>query len=58
VWTETAKEEVWVLKKSGLVIVFNPLNTELYPICHLLALSGAHYIFHLSGLRVKVINMK
>ena len=32
---------------------FNPLNAELIPICHLPALLGAHYIFHVSGLRVK-----
>ena len=32
---------------------FNPLNTELSPVCHLLALLGAHHIFHVSGLRVK-----
>jgi hypothetical protein len=25
---------------------------ELNPICHLLALLGAHHIFHISGLRV------
>jgi len=31
----------------------NPLNTELNPIYHLLALLGAHHIFHVSGLRVK-----
>jgi len=31
----------------------NPLNAELNPICHLLALLGAHLIFHVSGLRVK-----
>jgi len=31
---------------------FNPLNAELYPICHLLALLGVHHIFHISGLRV------
>ena len=31
----------------------NPLNSKLNPICHLLALLGAHYIFHVSGLRVK-----
>jgi len=30
----------------------NPLNAELNPICHLLALLGAHHIFHFSGLRV------
>jgi len=30
----------------------NPLNAELNPICHLLALLGAHHIFHVIGLRV------
>ena len=32
---------------------FNPLNTELNPICHLLALLGAHPILHFSRIRVK-----
>ena len=32
---------------------FNPLKAELNPIFHLLALLGAHHIFHVSGLRVK-----
>ena len=32
--------------------MFNPLNTELNPICHLLALLGAHHIRHLSKIRV------
>ena len=32
----------------------NPLNAELNPICHLLALLGAHHIFHVSGLRVNI----
>ena len=32
--------------------VVNPLNAELNPICHVLALLGAHHIFHISGLRV------
>jgi len=36
------------------VISFNPLNAELNPICHLLALLGAHYILHVSRLRVNV----
>ena len=31
------------------------LNAELNPICHLLALLGAHTIFHVNGLRVKCI---
>jgi hypothetical protein len=33
--------------------VLNPLNSELNPICHLLALVGAHPIFHVSGIRLK-----
>jgi len=33
---------------------FNPLNAELNPICHLLALLGAHPILHISGIRVKL----
>jgi hypothetical protein len=32
----------------------NPLNTKLNPICHLLALLGAHHILHVSRIRVKV----
>jgi hypothetical protein len=31
----------------------NPLNAELNPICHLLALLGAHHILHVSRVRVK-----
>jgi septal ring factor EnvC (AmiA/AmiB activator) len=31
----------------------NSLNAELNPICHLLALLGAHPIFHFSRIRVK-----
>jgi len=33
--------------------IFNPLNTQLNPICHLLALLGAHHILHVSRIRVK-----
>jgi hypothetical protein len=33
-------------------ILFNPVKDELNPICHLLALLGAHHIFHVSELRV------
>jgi hypothetical protein len=32
---------------------FNPLNAELNPICHLLALLGAHHILHVSRIRLK-----
>jgi len=31
---------------------FKPLNTELNPTCHLLALLGAHHILHFSRIRV------
>jgi transposase len=31
-----------------------PLNSELNPICHLLALVGTHPIFHVSRIRVKL----
>jgi hypothetical protein len=34
--------------------LLNPLNAELNPICHLLALLGAHPILHVSRIRVKV----
>ena len=33
---------------------FNPLNAELNSICHLLALLGAHHIFHVSRIRINV----
>ena len=31
----------------------NPLNAELNPIFHLLALLGAHHIFHVSRIMIK-----
>ena len=33
----------------------NPLNSELNPIWHLLALLGAHHIFHVNGLSVNSV---
>ena len=33
---------------------FNPLNTELNTICHLLALLGAHHILYVSRMRVNI----
>jgi hypothetical protein len=35
----------------------NPLNAKLNPICHLLALLGAHPILHVSRIRIKGINI-
>ena len=34
--------------------IINPLNSELNPICHLLALLGAHHIIHFSRIRVNL----
>jgi len=33
----------------------NPLNAELNPTCHLLALLGDHHILHVSRVRVKAV---
>ena len=38
------------LRKSSRNIT--PLNAELNPICHLVALLGAHHILHVSRIRV------
>jgi len=56
--------EVRAILKRKLTYIFytsintfnniNPLNPELNPICHLLALLGAHYILHVSRIRVNI----
>jgi len=45
---------MWVLRRRTHSR-FNPLNAELHPICHLLALLGAHLIFHISRIRVNYL---
>jgi len=40
------------------VVVLNPLNAELNPIYHLLALLGAHHILHISRVRVNYNNFE
>jgi len=41
------------VEASGwLLTPINPLNAELNPVCHLLALLGAHHILHVSRVRV------
>jgi hypothetical protein len=47
------RRAVYVQWESSLHSNFNPLNAELNPICHLLALLGAHHIVHVSEVRVK-----
>ena len=37
---------------------FNPLNTELNPICCLPALLGAHHFLHVSRIRVKSLTLR
>ena len=41
-------------ENKRLQIQINPLNAELNPICHLLPSLGAHHIFHVSRIRVKM----
>ena len=36
----------------------NPLNAELNPICHFLALLGVHHFLHVSRIRVKSLNLR
>jgi len=39
----------------GQEVCVNPLNAKLNPICHLLALLGAHHILHISRIRVNQV---
>jgi hypothetical protein len=41
-----------------LAFVFNPLSTELNPICHLLALLGTHHFLNVSRIRVKSLTLR
>jgi hypothetical protein len=45
---------VIMLNNRVLHVDINPSNAELNPICHLLALLGAHHILHFSRIRVKI----
>ena len=45
-----------VIRKSSPT--FNPLNSELNPICCLLALLGAHHFLHVSRIRVKLLTFR
>jgi hypothetical protein len=60
-----SKEEIWTqdgvsndgcnpLRWKDIYFGINSLNTELNPICHLLALLGAHPILHVSRINVKL----
>ena len=47
-----------ITPKHGTHFRLNPLNAELNPICHLLALFGAHDILHVSRIRVKEVTCR
>jgi hypothetical protein len=49
--TVTLGEGEWRASHSGR---FKPLNAELNPICHLLALLGDHHILHVGRIRVNL----
>ena len=46
-----------VLSSSVIVLVVNPLNPELNPICHLLVLL-AHHFLHVSRIRAKSLTLR
>jgi hypothetical protein len=39
---------------TPFVLTFNSLNAKLNPVCHLLALLGAHLILHVGKIRVNL----
>ena len=42
----------WIMVLESCANGLNPLNAELNPTCHLLALLGTHHILHVSRIRV------
>jgi hypothetical protein len=52
--------ETYLQQQQGICsmgVIHWPLNTELNPICHLLALLGALPIFHVTRIRVKPLHL-
>jgi hypothetical protein len=47
-----------LMNRAEITWLFNPLNTELNPICCLLALLGAHYFLHVSRIRIKSLTLR
>ena len=43
----------WERRSKQVSNVLSPVNAAISPICHLLALLGAHHILHVSRIRVK-----
>jgi hypothetical protein len=50
---EQAKSVLLKKPQAAVNCFFNPLNTELNTVCHLLALLGALHILHVGRIRVK-----
>jgi hypothetical protein len=48
-------KRLYSIKMHGTTVKINPLKAELNPICHSLALIGAHLIYHISRIRVKIV---
>ena len=63
-WTEGRRNALYkainFYSHLGLTqtVLFNPLNAELKPVCHLLALVGAHHSLHVSREKGLVIGWK
>jgi len=49
--------ETWIFSTVFRKIL-NPLNAELNPICHLLALLGVHHFLYVSRIRVKSLKLR
>jgi hypothetical protein len=45
---------LFLLNHTTMHVSINPLNAELNPICHLLALLGVHHFLHVSRIRVNI----
>jgi hypothetical protein len=41
-----------------IISIINPLNAELNPTCHLLALLGVHHFLHISRIKVKSLTLR
>jgi hypothetical protein len=54
--TNTLIQQELVVNRLSLFQVFNPLNAELNPIRHLLALAGAHHFVDVSRIRPNPLN--
>jgi len=52
---EKRKFPIFLIRNFILGLI-NPLNAKLNPICHLLALLGAHPILHVGRIRVNLVH--